>query len=580
MPISPNSLNGYDFNSNAEKEIYNAAKESGYFDNTERYLFHSLKIAKTGDKKVKAEIDFVYLDNDCILFLEVKGGEVKFDSLKNEWWVMGGSEKGDPFEQAYKGLFQTRNNLLPDLFKSKSVPGRLIFGIGILFPDCIKPDEFKKSTVAQMEFDPELIYDYNDHKQRRLINYIKKIKKYWTNHPQFINRAGLSNREVSTISKFFRQDLTFKLPISDLLKKEDNEIQRLTCMQIYILDNIIFNPKKGAVIMGGPGTGKTILALELLKRKLEENKTTLLICFNKNLAEHLIIQCKKFNYNGNYDIRNIHNLYLDKTFQNVSITQITESQEYWSKDLPLLFVRNLIETRTGFFDYVIVDEGQDILNEYHFDAVGKLLKGGFESGNWAVFMDKEYQNIYNPDAEEYFNYMRDIYPCFVNLLQLNCRNTVSTIKRASIQTGFPEMSCLRTEEIWKSVIKYYSSNDDLKNKINDTIIKMENDGIERKFITILCLERAQLIELITSNPNRYEESAFSVAGKINVSTIHAYKGLENKFILICGPQNYDTNDIKQMSLIFIANTRAISQSIFFLDKRFEQIITNRISELK
>src|SRR5688572_13437658 len=199
MPISPNSLNGYDFNSNAEKNIYSAAKESGYFDNTERYLFHSLKIVKTGGKKVKAEIDFVYLDNEFLLFLEVKGGEVKFDSLKNEWWVMGGTEKGDPFDQAYKGLFQTRDNLLPDLFKSKSVSERLIFGIGVLFPECLKPNEFKKSTVGQMEFDPALIYDYNDHKQKGLINYIKKIKQYWAAHPQFANRTGLSSKEVSTI---------------------------------------------------------------------------------------------------------------------------------------------------------------------------------------------------------------------------------------------------------------------------------------------------------------------------------------------------------------------------------------------
>ena len=51
MPISPATLNGYSFNSNAEENIYIAAKESGYFDNTERYLFHSLNIVKTSNKK-------------------------------------------------------------------------------------------------------------------------------------------------------------------------------------------------------------------------------------------------------------------------------------------------------------------------------------------------------------------------------------------------------------------------------------------------------------------------------------------------------------------------------------------------
>lgn len=576
MPISPATIHGYEFVSNAEKEIYKVAIESGYFNNTERFLFHSLNMVKTGDSRIKGEIDFVYLDKDCILFFEVKGGEVKFNSLTNEWWVLGGTQKGNPFTQAYKCLFQTRDYLLPDFFKGKSIPGRLVFGIGVLFPDSITPYEFRKTTQEQMEFDPELIYDYNDHKQKALINYIEKLKKYWSTHPQFSNRTGISSKEVSTISKYFRQDLHFKLPVSDLLEKSDKETKRLTGMQFYVLDNLELNLKKGGLIMGGPGTGKTILAIELLKRKLEEGKKTLFVCFNKNLAEHLLNKCKMLSYVGDYKISNIHHLYKDKSFLKDEFNPSEDTSEYWSRDLPLFFIKNIAEAKKEYFDYVIIDEGQDILNEYHFDVLSKLLKGGLESGNWAVFMDKEYQNIYNQGGEEYFIYLRDAYPCFINQLQLNCRNTVSTVKRATIQTGFPEMLCLRTDETWKSEIKYYSSDTDLKNRIHDVIIKMEKDGIEKKHITVLCTERMQLLELINSNPNLYEESAFVVPKKINISTIHSYKGLENKFIVICGPQNYDPNDKKQMSLIYIANTRATEQSIFFLDKRFEQFITNRI----
>lgn len=577
MPISPDSISGYDFNSFAEKIIYEEAKNSGYFNNSDRYLFHSLNMAHSGDKRVKSEIDFVYLDRECILFFEVKGGNVKFNSLTNEWWVLGGTEKGDPFKQAYNSLFNTRDNLLPELFKSRTISNRLIFGIGVLFPECIKPSEFNKSSISQMEFDPELLYDYNDHKKKGLIAYIQKVKNYWRSHPQFANRLGLSKKELITISKYFRQDLQFKLPVSDLLDRGDNEINRLTKMQMFVLDNLNLNRGKGGLILGGPGTGKTILALELLKRKLEANKKTLFVCFNKNLAEYLNTQCKNLNYNNEYEVRNIHHLYKDLNYLQNDIGPNLDNPEYWSRDLPLLFVKNLKKAKQEYFDYIIVDEGQDILNEYHFDAIGELLKGGLESGNWSVFMDLAYQNIYNPDANEYFTYLRDVYPCFVNLLQMNCRNTLSTIKRASIQTGFPEMACLRTDEIWKSEIKYYVSKIDLTNRINDTILKMENDGIERKYITILCSDKSQLIELINSNPNKYTESAFFVESKINVSTIHAFKGLENKFILICGPKNFDTNDNKQMSLVFIANTRATAQSIFFLDKRFEHILINRIT---
>jgi hypothetical protein len=578
MPLSPSSISGYDFNSAAEKKIYAAAVESRYFNTPERYLFHSLNMAQTGDRKLKAEIDFVYLDSDCILFLEVKGSEVKFDSLRNQWYVQGGTKKGDPFKQAYESLFFTRDTLLPDLFKGKSIPGRLVYGIGVLFPDCLKPQEFRKTTAGQMEFDPKLIYDYNDHETGNgLVHFIEKVKQYWSSHPQYAGRAGLSQKETSAISKFFRQDLHFKLPVSDLLKRGNAETQRMTGMQVYILDNIKYNPGKGSIIMGGPGTGKTMLALELLKRSVTEGKKTLLVCYNKNLAEYLNLQCRDFISQGAYTISHLHNLYRDTAYLQSPLGPVINNNDYWSRDLPLQFSRTLSESKKGFYDYLIVDEGQDILNEYHFEALGRLLKGGLESGNWAVFMDKEYQNIFNNEAEEYFNYMRDVYPCFVNLLQLNCRNTVSTVRRAFEQTGFPEMPCLRTDQVWNSEIKSYTSDIDLRNKVNDTIIKMEKEGILRKDITILCFTKEQLAAILDSNPDRYAESAFEVSGKINISTIHSYKGLENRFILVCGPHDYNPYDKKQMSLIYIANTRATAQSVFFLDNRYHSIIINRIN---
>jgi hypothetical protein len=580
MPISPSSLNGYEFSSTAEKNVYLSAVESKYFNNTERYLFHSLNMVKTGDKKTKGEIDFVYLDKECILFFEVKGGAVKFDSLKNQWYVQGGTQPGDPFKQAYQSLFYTRDVLLPDLFGNRALPNRLIYGIGVLFPDTLKPHEFAKSTLGQMELDPELVYDYGDHKKRNLISYIEKVKAYWSKHPQYIGRYGLSQKELTTISRYFRQDLLFKLPFTDILKKEADEMSRLTAMQMYVLDNLNYNPNKGGIIMGGPGTGKTLLALELLKRSLEKGNRTLLVCFNKNLAEHLTSQAKNLIGKGNFIITHLHGLYRNEDYWQFAPTVIENTDDYWSRALPLQFARNVKQSEASSFDYIIVDEGQDILNEYHFEALGCLLKGGLDAGNWAIFLDKEYQNIYNPDADEYFEYLREVYPCFINSLRLNCRNTISTIKRASLQTGFPEMECLRRDQAWNSEIRFYSSDVDLKNSINQAISKMEMDGIEKKDIAVLCTDKYQLFSFLQSYPNKYIESAFAVTGKICISTVHSYKGLENKFILICGPEAYDPKDRKQMSLIYIANTRATAQSIIYLNVRYQQIITDRVFTAK
>ena len=576
MPISPAILNGYEFGSEAEKKVYMAAAGSKYFNNQERYLFHSLDMAETGNLKLKAEIDFVYMDNDCLLFFEVKGGQVKYDPLRNDWYVMGATKKGNPFKQAYDALFYTRDVLLPKLFNSKSVSDRLVFGIGVLFPECLRPQEFQRTISGAMEFDPRLIYDFNDHSQiGGLVTFIKQTKAWWSSHPQFRSRAGISHREMVTISKFFRQELCFRLPVSDILSREKCEMSRLTGMQKYVLDNLDYNPGKGGIIMGGPGTGKTLLALELLKRSVQLSKKTLLVFYNKYLAKHLVVQAAEGGIVGNYQIGNLHGLLRDDTLTGGLTSPTRHDEQYWFRDLPLAFSRGLSSSERGSYDYIIIDEGQDILNEYQMEALGALLKGGFESGNWTLFLDKKYQNIYNGDAEEYFEYFRNAYPCIVTGLALNCRNTPSTIKRAVIQTGLPMMACMRSTQVWNSEVRYYNPGQDYINQLLSGIFKLENEGVRREHITVLCIENEQIRSLTNANKCLFHESAFPVAGKVNICTIHSYKGLENCFILIAGPSDYDPHNQRQMSLIFIANTRATAQSIFFLDRRFKTIIEDR-----
>lgn len=364
-----------------------------------------------------------------------------------------------------------------------------------------------------------------------------------------------------------------------MLKKDKEEADRLTAMQMYVLENLSYNLGKGGIIMGGAGTGKTILALELLKKKVREGLNCLLVCYNKNLAEYLRKKSQYSIADGQYEVSHLHGIYHDRNYISVPSETSADDREYWSQNLPLHFVRHLSENRKAYFDYIIIDEGQDILNEYHFEALGKLLKGGLESGNWALYMDKDFQNIYNESTDEYFIYLREVYPCFINMLQVNCRNTESAVKRASVLSGFPLMPCLRVSQSWNSTINFYSSRIDLRNRITDLIMDMEKDGISRKDITILCAEREQLNYLIQSDPDRYRESAFEVPGKISICTIHAYKGLENRFVIICGPADYNPSDRRQMSLIYIAGTRATTRSISFIDIKYKSIVENRIAEM-
>jgi hypothetical protein len=577
MPISPSTIQGYPFGSKAERKIHEYALKEGVFSDPSKYLFHSLSIVNTGNNKVKAEIDFVYLDSDCILFLEVKGGQVKFDSSFNQWYVMGGTEKGDPFKQAYDGLFNTRDRLLPALFKAMGVSNRLVFGVGVLFPDCQKPQLFTKYRVSNMEYDPELIFDYDDNaKTNPFGKYIDRIKKYWTAHPQFWGREGISRRELTNIANYFRQDLHFKLPISDILTKSVKEVKHFTAMQMYILDTVAYNPARGALIIGGPGTGKTMLALELLRRSLAKGNKTLFICFNRNLVDYLLLKATSMELQGEFKITNLHALLRDRAYIDADPLPIEDSVDFWPQKLPLYFSKNLKKDIIGTFDYLIVDEGQDIMNEYQIEALGKLVSGDLDSGQWAIFLDKEYQKIFNEHPEEYLEYLREAYPNITVPLVLNCRNTFSTVGSASLQTGLPKMPCMRNEHTWISIIKYFVSEKDLLNLVKETIAKHLTEGIEMKDITVLCYDNKQVMTLRDSIGAKSHQSAISVPHRINVLTIQSYKGLENEFILIIGPSNYEPLDKRQMQLLYMANTRACSQSILFINRKYKGALEENI----
>ena len=61
--------------------------------------------------------------------------------------------------------------------------------------------------------------------------------------------------------------------------------------------------QRKVLIQGRAGTGKTILALEFARRKLEEDKSVLYLCYNRPLTEEIKLKTRGtkidvFNFHG------------------------------------------------------------------------------------------------------------------------------------------------------------------------------------------------------------------------------------------------------------------------------------------
>ena len=149
MPVLPKHRTN--FTNHAEREIFEKATSSNYFDTSKRYFIHSLR-NHNAKNKIVGEVDFVYLDDQFIIFLESKGGAVKYDSTNDQWWVLGGTKKGDPFLQVTNYLFYVRNELFPKYFQNLNYHNRLIFGYGVMFPDVDRKLSLRKQSKVSKSF--------------------------------------------------------------------------------------------------------------------------------------------------------------------------------------------------------------------------------------------------------------------------------------------------------------------------------------------------------------------------------------------------------------------------------------------
>ncbi|MFW6272228.1 MAG: DNA/RNA helicase domain-containing protein [bacterium] len=594
MNIYPSIISKEEFNSNAEYKVYKHAIDSKIFEkNSKRFLFHSVKNPTPGNHKLMGETDFIYLDRDIILFIEVKGKQVKYDPNTNKWWVMDGTKEKDPFFQAAENLFNYRDKKLPALFQGKEETRRLIWGYSVFFPDCLKPESLSKHKSRNIEYDPELIVDFNDFKNKSFKKIIDDLKNYWRHHESYqrSNPIGISSKELFKIKNFIRQDIVFQFPWVDLLKRNDEKFKRYTDeAQEYVLTMLEDNPQMGAIVKGGPGTGKTWLALEHAKRQSNQGNNVLFLCFNKNLAYYLEILIQEL------DAKYVKVIHKDAFYSQMlekhtgaSIDTIKKEwlsvdsdnvTDFWKREVPLRVYQFFKDYQLEKFDFLIMDEAQDYFSEYHIDALSCFLKSGFESGHFLICMDDESQDIYQNYTKEFENYFRTIYPNYIARLKYNCRNPQKLSDTAFYLTGLTKQECYFKEEVKNSELKYYKDIKDLKNRVLSFIDDKKKNNVNLNKISILCFDKNIKNQIIEFDPDIFtdisKDNIFQ-ENKVTISTAHAFKGLENHFILFIGPENYSSDNQYQKKVIFNAFTRAKYQFIYLMNEKYRHIIDNEFA---
>ena len=530
---------GEEIKSDAERKMFDVLQN---LELNNAYVLHSLGLPRH-ETKPYGEIDFVVVCEEGVACLEIKGGRVECQN--GVWRVTDrygelAEKKESPFSQVIDNMFSLRKVLKEKFCDNKSI--KFIFvACGVVFPDI----DFQAHSE---EVIPEIVYDKMT---SDISEYMKRVYGYWRSRLKWVPRK-LSLPEIKEIVSFLRGNFSFIPVLGAGLEDVDKRLIRLTEEQTYVIEGLSLN--KRLLISGKAGTGKTLLALYYSRKQAALGKKVLYLTYNTNLAGRLSAQQPKSDC---LEIINIHALI--KKILNINKLMLNRNkEEYFNEILPEKFynyLKNLCskELESLQYDVIVMDEGQDMFHPIYLQALGYLLKDGFENGQWAVFYDEK-QNIYITDYQKGMDILES-YSAVKFQLYKNCRNTVQIGTYCEKISGINMAEYIQEngEEVRK--IKY-SDDADFKKQIEELLKNLKNEQVAMKDVIFLSSKKYKNSKIYNSGIKvNVLNKRFNASKDLPVfATIHGFKGLDSKVVIL-----FDVEEIQKKNfstLFYIAGTRA------------------------
>ena len=588
---------------NSEKKVFNALKEDNNPLTKNWLVYHSLNypVSITKNKKNSykyfGESDFLIVAKGIgIINIEVKGGSV--NCIDGVWTTKGRNGetkklKGSPIKQAHDTKYDIQNYISSKF--NKKYPQEYL----VIFPDCNLSNDNIEFSANNIVCKDELDNIFS----QKIQNLIKHLKP---GGDIFI----LENEDILKLKKIIRPDFETHIKTSTILLDSKSEINNYTKDQLKVLDSLGTEPR--LLITGSQGTGKTVMAEEILNRFVTTGKKILFI--NSGRLANIITKLK---YINDYD--NLHFFTFNKFIKDINI--------YYNKDIsnsPLDFIKsnnflttnaldalNTSQDKSFLYDLIIIDEMQHC---YFYDnfylLLDKVLNKGLLEGNYYFFGDFDYQNIIGEQIDKQI--LVDRKP--KNNLQSyegiklwnNVRNAEDIGYEAPIISGLIEDLPLpyAPNQTFGKIEHFFSKNKEEKqNQLLKILKKLKGDNIDGFDIVILSNYKLENIDNILNSVdisqyyNIYDLSLLWNEGfhkneknKINdkstlyFSTTLGFQGLESKIIIYLDPlevhynnnnDNGKTSDAAHL-LLFNAMGRANTFLYMLWNKEFESWYQTRL----
>ncbi|MBS0343397.1 MAG: AAA family ATPase [Proteobacteria bacterium] len=481
--------------------------------------------------------------------VEVKGGGIAVDGRSGTWSSTDRSGAVNPIKDPFRQAQSEKYAILDQIRghpKWRAWPGRRVLsGHAVFFPDLHDIGRLVHPSRAR-----QLIGGQADLAQLQV--WAAQANAFWrTGQEQDLGRRG-----VELVEEILCGSVEVRALLRAELAYAEAELVRLTERQARVLR--ILGGRKRAVIAGGAGTGKTLIAVEKARQMAAEGQAVLLLCYNRPLADVLAHSLAN---TANLTVMSYHQLCeqrIDLVRRQTGQDLLAEAarsypghgdQHKFEVQMPFALALANEALPQNLYDSVIVDEAQDFSDEYWF-GVETLLKDPGE-GAFYLFTDRN-QAIYRRDAklpieDEPFH------------LTANCRNTapihtlaygfyVGTPVDASELVG-PDVEtvCIETDEEQAAEIERR-----VRRLLTD-------EKLSPSDIVVLLVKRpkSMLYEMLQRHrlPGRVEWSfERRVAGTVLVDTVARFKGLESPVVVLWIGE--EVSNANEGETVYVGTSRA------------------------
>jgi len=541
-------------------------------------VLHSLHLPEHV-RQVEGEADFVILLPGLgVLCVEVKGHSRA--RYVDGAWYLGRNPAPD-----YRGPFRQAEMVARSV--KRKVTGRLLTTAGLLFwpavifTHCVPQTPVSTGdwhawqllTSADLEHEPlERLLEGIMRRAREHVAGTRTARWFdpWASRP--------SMAECEDIRRVLRPDVHFLPATSAIRERRRDEIRRFTDEQLAIIEGLD-GVNDRALIEGPAGTGKTVLAFEEARRASALGARTALLCFNQQLAASLRTEAQAVGLHG-IEISTLHALM--RRLAGHSGPAGTADNEYWTRTLPDAALSILID-RGPPFEFLIVDEAQDLAEPAYLDFMDALVEGELSRGCWRMFGDFERQAIYTAQPADVIERVTARAPAIARYrLRRNCRNLPRVaeyvVRLGGLQPGYSRVMRPDCGSSGTPRTRFYTSHEQqvdlLRTAIEDVVADGEFDADDVVVLSPVVdscarhLSESGVGPTVVPLPRKRE-------GASSYGTVSAFKGLEAPVVILTDIEEVDTPQAQR--LFYVGVSRATDRLCVLvrdgLQKHIAQLIT-------